>query len=443
MRRPLRNYQKTAILKFLFQPVAFFAMEMRLGKSLTCLRWLTIPPRNCKKVLVVAPKTVLVSWAEELAKEGLRFVDLSDKTNKTRKQQLECSSNCYYLLNYEAVHKLQDDIKRAEFQAVVFDESTAVKNVKTKQTRACLTIARDIPVRACLSGYPAPESWLDIFTQMQVLNGGAWLGYNNFYTWRDRWAYHVGYKYLLRKQKIRALQEAYNAQAYCLTRRDAGFIESPTWDRQTGKLNSAQEKEAKHILGTWTRSDGAETQHAIVVASWLRKLCAGFVGAQFIGAWKYTALVDAVKQNKSSKVVVWCVYRDEMCKVQDALRENGIISVQLHGGIKGNLRRRRVIQQFKDQAQVLICQIKLGKYGLDFSFADVAVYFSHTFSSEEKEQSKDRVNMPGKLRQNLFIELVTEKTIETRILRATDKKLKNARAIIAKEVRDAGPIPNP
>src|SRR5580700_1777933 len=67
--RKLRPYQNDALIRMKDRDGAFFAMEMRLGKTLTVIRWLQT--KKAKTIFVIAPKTVLIPWEDELSHEGI------------------------------------------------------------------------------------------------------------------------------------------------------------------------------------------------------------------------------------------------------------------------------------------------------------------------------------------------------------------------------------
>jgi superfamily II DNA or RNA helicase len=76
--------------------------------------------------------------------------------------------------------------------------------------------------------------------------------------------------------------------------------------------------------------------------------------------------------------------------------------------------QRQVVQaQFMSQHfQILCAQVAVGSHGIDLSVADTAIYYSNTYSAEKRGQSEDRIVHPQKTHPVLYIDLVTNNTVD-------------------------------
>jgi SNF2 family DNA or RNA helicase len=181
---------------------------MRLGKTIAVLTALQdlINSGDVRKTLVVAPLRVSInSWPEDLdawAQLTLDFT-LIRGTPQERLDLLKEPTNIH-IINHEMVVWLVTAIGKDNwpYDCLVVDEARCYKNhkVATKKgnlTRfGALTLVRPQIKRVIeLTGTPAPLSYIDLWAQMYLLDGGKRLG-KNITAFRDKYCdpgreYHI------------------------------------------------------------------------------------------------------------------------------------------------------------------------------------------------------------------------------------------------------------
>ena len=72
-------------------------------------------------------------------------------------------------MNYDSFKILRNEIRKANFDCIVVDESSVMKNMKSQITAMLLDIATIIPHRFVLSGCPTPNHNSEIFPQMKFV----------------------------------------------------------------------------------------------------------------------------------------------------------------------------------------------------------------------------------------------------------------------------------
>lgn len=436
--KTLRPYQEEAIQKFADKTSAYFAMEMRLGKSLTTIRWLML--HGAERVLVVAPKTTLISWKDELDEEGLVYNDLTRFAVDDRQKMLRHTffpgipgEPVFCLINYETLPCLEHEIRSYSVEAIVLDEATEIKNHRTNAAHLLLETGDRIAYKAALSGMPNPQGWTDVWSQMAILHDGQWMRSDNFYRWRNRYAVNFGREWFFSKKNKATIRSCFHADAYVLTRKDAGIGETKIYEKRSGELPPKAKKLYDHIAEKWEipgrdKEDlETETQYDIVVTGWLRRLCGGFLPDRELPSWKYAELKRILeKELPEESVVVWFAYNDEIKKAKDLFPYAEV----MHGGTKDQ-ERHNVQRRFQaGKTRVLFIQQKLGRFGIRLDKADTAVYFSNDYSYKSRGQSEDRIVAVGKDRPLLYIDLFTENTIEEAVLEALSKKETNVQFLL-------------
>ena len=423
MTKQLRPYQEEAVDRFRGTRSAFFAMEMRLGKTLSSIRWI------CGEVsrgliAVVAPLPVLISWKDELEGEGLPYIDFSLFSGEDKERAWSKIADCkklrFVLINYEAIRHKQSMLLTAA--GWVLDESTTVKNPTSTTTKTFLSACKTFtgPI-ACLSGLPAPQCVSELWCQMAIIKRGKWLGFSNYYSFMNSMATEIANTKYFSKQNKAIIKSRFHKDAYVLTREQAGIQEEWIVAKRKQALAPKVKKLYEDILKNWAipgldGQDDHEEKYSIVVVGWLRRLCGGFLPDRKLPCWKYKDLKNLLKgELRNESVVIWCAYNEELKRIKEE------VGIPYMCGDTTRPERVRLQKAFQSgRIKVLAVQVALGKFGIRLDKADVAIYFSNAYSCEKKQQSKDRIVDIEKTKRNskalLRIEYITEDTIEEDVL---------------------------
>ena len=176
------------------------ADDMGLGKTfqiLAFLRWLKLVRKNPTSILVVAPKTLLGNWLDEvslhLSGDGLgqpallfgkhlRDYKLSEgKDIKLAKEVLDVNkikSADWVLTTYETLRDYQISLARVRFDVIVFDEAQKIKETGAMVTEAARS-QNAASLRILMTGTPVENSLMDLWTLFDVAWPGR-LGYSGY-----------------------------------------------------------------------------------------------------------------------------------------------------------------------------------------------------------------------------------------------------------------------
>ena len=174
---------------------------MGLGKTvvtLTAIDQLIYDRLEIDKVLIVAPKKVAeATWQDEAAKWGhLRHLRISTVlgTEKQRKAALAAQADIY-IINRENVPWLVHTLGRSwDFDMVVLDEASSFKNHAAQRFKALKAVRPRVHKVVELTGTPRPNSLLDLWAQIYLLDQGERLGryithYRKTYFWPTEYSY--------------------------------------------------------------------------------------------------------------------------------------------------------------------------------------------------------------------------------------------------------------
>ena len=418
-------------------------MEMRLGKTFVCVRWIGEHSfEEIDSVLVVCPLDVVHTWQEELLAERASSTLLLG-TAKQKEQLLNDNDTRWYITNYESTFEhgrsfskskqpVPTAIANFDWDCVVLDESTRIKNPKAKTTKAANKFLASAPYSAVLSGLPNPEGPLDYFEQMRF-GAGEFLKHINFWNFRKAF-FHPGwggFGWVAKAGDALRIKKAVHEQAFCLTRKQAGLKDQKFRTVRHVYLPSSIQKAMSEAEKAFAVGDN-ETKWAVVTRSWLAQLAGGsFKGYEH--DVKCKEVLSLLKGDlKGQQVLIWFKFNEELYHLADYLKAKKFDVDTITGKDKpvDRARKRRRFQ--KSKYQILLMQIKCGKMGQDYSAASTEIFYSNPEGFEERAQCEDRAVHPLKKGGTLIIDILAKDTIDEDIHEALINKKANAKFFSSK-----------
>lgn len=189
-------------------------LDMGLGKTasvLMAMDKLINHYLEVYKVLVIAPYRVAkLTWPGEIAKwddfNHLRY-SIVMGTEKQRIAALKAEADIY-MINRDNVVWLYNYLYNTDairmFDAIVVDESSSFKSAKSQRFKALRKLTMRCPRVIILTGTPAPNGLMDLWSQIYLLDQGQRLGrtiteYRNRYFTPGRCKGHVVYDWMLKE----------------------------------------------------------------------------------------------------------------------------------------------------------------------------------------------------------------------------------------------------
>ena len=188
---PLHDYQVKAKDFIKVNPFCALYLDMGMGKTLTTLvALLEIKPNG--HILVVAPKTIArATWLDEIhdwqipvRTESLIVNDKGKQLSKDKRIEkynaIASNSPSMYFINRELlpdfIKYFVDNKMKWPFPTVVIDEIQGFKSSKSERFKALKKVRPEITRVIGLSGTPAPNGLLDLWSQIYLLDMGDRLG---------------------------------------------------------------------------------------------------------------------------------------------------------------------------------------------------------------------------------------------------------------------------
>lgn len=431
------QYQQYATQRILDTPYIALLLEMGLGKTvstLTAIDLLLNDYFDAGRVLVIAPLRVAEdTWPREIEKwDHLRHLRVSKilGSAEQRRRALKAEADIW-VVNRENVDWLVGEYgSKWPFDMVVVDESSSFKNPQAKRFKALRRVRPFIKRLVALTGTPAPNSLMDLWPQIYLLDQGERLG-KTITGFRDRYftpgarSGHVVYEWKQKKEAEQRIYEAISDIAVSMKAED--WLELPERiDRTVPVRLSAEARELykkleRDLLIEYADAD-VVAQTAAVLSNKLLQMASGAVydedrGVKEIHDAKLDALEDIIEAAQGKPVMVFYNFKHSLDRIQQRFPQARV----LRKGKDGN---EDIRAWNNDEIPLLCLHPKSAGHGLNLqeSSCQTVVWFDQIWSLEEDQQANARVHRQGQTRRIVVMRLVAEGTMDEDAVAALERK---------------------
>lgn len=179
MKYKLKDYQEEIVDKIITTPKVGIFVGMGLGKTLSTLHAvyeLMVNRCQVNRVLIIAPKRVAkMVWQDEIKKWGFPFTVSTIMGSKEKREQAVKANAHIYVINRDNVVWLAKYLKKLsnwKWDMVIVDESSSFKTHNSKRFKALASAYKAINRMVLLSGTPAPRGYVNLWSQIFLLDYG-------------------------------------------------------------------------------------------------------------------------------------------------------------------------------------------------------------------------------------------------------------------------------
>jgi len=427
---PLFPYQREGMLHLAFTERSLLADEMGLGKTIQAIAACALLERlgSARKVLVVTPASLKTEWEEQIQ----RFARLSYQlVFGGRQKRLDAYAGAtapfFTIVNYEQMVKDSLDVnERLRPDIVVLDEAQRIKNWSTKTTQAIKRLRSRYAF--VLTGTPIENRIDELHSLMDFLNPGV-LGplfrFNReFYALDDRG----------RPNAYRNLDQLHaRIQPYMLRRRKAD-VETELPDRTdrthfvplSKEQRSTYAEHEAHVarLGSIARRrplTQQEQEKLMRELGMMRMVC----DSNYIldpndricpKLAELEKILEECRENSGVKVLIFSEW-ERMLQLVRELCQRLKLGFAWHTGQVPQRRRRAEINAFKSDPNChVFLSTESGSTGLNLQNASVVINCDLPWNPARLEQRIARAWRKHQTRPVTVVNLVSENTIEHRML---------------------------
>jgi len=234
-RNDMHKYQNYCVQKIIENNIFALLLDMGLGKSIITLTAIMELMHNyfeVSKVLIIAPLRVARdTWSNECEKwEHLKDLKISKILGSEIERKLALNKKAdIYIINRENLDWLCENYK-FDFDMVVIDELSSFKCHKSKRFKALRKVRPKIKRIVGLTGTPAPNSLMDLWSQINLLDMGERLGrfiggYRDRYFMPDKRNAQIVYSYKLRDKAEDAIYD--KISDICISMKACDYLNMP------------------------------------------------------------------------------------------------------------------------------------------------------------------------------------------------------------------------
>jgi SNF2 domain-containing protein/helicase-like protein len=416
MTRPFHRHQRAAFKYSLRRQGSALFMEMRLGKTLVAIR--SVDFKGAYPTLVSAPFSTFYGWRSDLLADGIDDIVVLAGTRKQRLHKLAqglADGARWYILNKEG-HRVIPEVADVGWGSAIIDESTFIKNPQSKVGKYYTRKMQDVPVKYLLTGSPAVDGLLDYYQQLRFLDPDI-LGCRSYWEFRQKYFTNIRYDWRATKQGSTFIHRALAEHCFYMTREEAGLGGAKVYVRRTVQMTPKVRKAyiiaVREFVLEGLTDDYDDTIWATSRFTWLRKLCGGFAGDDFVFDAKYAELLYLLATElKGQQIVIWCYYLNELHLIHEKLnrRYRGKVGI-IYGAVKQAERDAQIDAFRRGELRYMVIQPNTAKWGTDLSAADTEVFYS-TCTGEARAQAEDRIIATGKLSSSLIIDITVEDSVD-------------------------------
>jgi len=434
---------------------ACLADDMGLGKTLQALAIILEKTPN-GPTLVVAPTSVCMNWLQEAKRFAptLKMHQLGNRNRKNLVQSLkefDVLVTSYTLLQQEA--KLFAGI---DWQIIVLDEAQAIKNMETKRSRAAMSLNGRF--KLLTTGTPIENHLGELWNLFNFILPG-FLGSLESFNRRfavpiERFGDQVAKRklkklirpFMLRRNKAQVLEELpprteitlqveMNSEElafYEAMRRQA--LENLTVNRQT----STRQRKVEGVSTIPATKNNAKGYTVRVLAEImkLRRACCNpklVMPETDIESSKlllFEKVVEELLENRH-KALVFSQFVGHLQIIRSFLDNKKIEYRYLDGSTPVKQRKREVDAFQAGQGDLFLISLKAGGLGLNLTAADYVIHMDPWWNPAVEDQASDRAHRIGQVHPVTIYRLITQHTIEEKIVKLHQEKRDLANSLLA------------
>ncbi|MFX4263100.1 DEAD/DEAH box helicase [Pelotomaculum propionicicum] len=401
---------------------------------------------SIRRVLIVAPLSILGVWEEEFEKFAAFDYDLVVLTGSTAKKtgMLRNIQGPYLqvaVVNYESAWRMEKDLLSWDADLVIADEGHKIKTHNIAAAKTMHKLGAKARYRMLLTGTVITNKAIDVFSQYKFVNPEIFG--KSFYAFRNRYFDMVGYGNhtpVLKKSMEKEMTEKLHSIAFRATKAECLDLPEMTDVIRRVQLEPAALKLYRGlVINSYAELGRGEVTVTNILTRMLRlsQLTGGFLGddeggtVHKVSEAKLAVLEDIIDEilQEGKKLVIIARFIPEIKAICRLLNKKNIIFSLVKGGVKD---RDEQVSQFQTNPVVLVFvgQIATAGLGITLTVASTMVFYSLDYSMSNFEQTRARIHRAGQKYPCTYLYLIAKDTIDEKVLEALRNKANLAKALI-------------
>ena len=422
--------------------------------------------------LIIAPKGVYRNWvakeipthmSEDVPHRVIQWVAAPNKKQQAEMQSVKDLFNglTIFVMNVEAFSTVKGKqagewlARRFGAKGVIgIDESTTIKNHKAKRTKALCKIAAGFSYRRIMTGSPITKNPMDAYAQFEFLGPGT-LGFDSYYAFQARYAViqqrKMGahsFQQVIGYRNLDELTDRLSRYSFRVLKKDCLDLPEKTYTVRYVGMTDEQYRMYEQIRNTaMTLLDGGELVTAPAVITQmlrLQQVLSGHLktddGDMVTFPSKRMEALQEILEEHDGKAIIWSRFRYDIQTIVETLNKTfGDGCAAAYYGDTPVEQRQEIVTNFQNPTHPLkyfVGNPSTGGYGLTLTEANLMIYYSNSYSLEHRLQSQDRVHRIGQRNPVTYIDLITEGSIDEKIVESLQNKIDLGAKVLGEKAQE-------
>jgi len=467
------DHQITALERGWQRPEFGLFMEMGTGKSKVLIDNLGMlyQEGEINFALIIAPKGVYRNWtskeipehmSDDIPHRVIRWVASPNKTQQAEMRSVgeEFEGLTIFVMNVESFSSVKgrtagEWMGRAFGRngLIAIDESTTIKNHKAKRTKALMKIASVFKYKRLLTGSPVTKSPMDLYSQCEFLRPGL-LGYDSYYAFQGRYAVvqrktmgSHAFQQIVGFRNLDELTFKIDQFSYRVLKQDCLDLPDKIYTVRYVGLTKEQRDMYNSIKqhALVMLDDGELSTAPAVITQMLRlqQILSGHLKTDegdtvYFDSKRMDALKEILEEH-DGKAIIWSRFRYDIQQITKMLNETfGQGCAASYYGDTSDDERQRAVNDFQNSEHLkfFVGNPSTAGYGLTLTEANLVIYYANDFNLETRAQSEDRAHRIGQKNNVTYVDLISEGTIDERIVKSLQSKIDIGAKVLGEEARE-------
>ena len=414
------------------------ADDMGLGKTLQAISLISEIQLENEDLLgiIIVPTSLLHNWKEEFYKFSDIKPILVEGNAETRKELVKKTEKGILITTYQTFRNDVKNYKDKKFDVAILDEAQNIKNVSSLVKKA--TSKLESTVNFALTGTPIENSIMELWSIFDFILPGYLDSITKF---------RKKYKNSLNNPDSKKIFNLKNIVSPFILRRTKNEVltELPEkvennmiveLSKEQKKLYMAYVKRAKKELRGFDREENNNLK-VLAILTKLRQIC----NSPQLFDENYTgevAKIELLKElmpdilSNGHRILIFSKFLGTLEEVKKELEKEKIEYFYIDGSVKSK-ERMEISKKFNSgEGQVVLISLKAGGTGLNLVGADVVIHYDPWWNFAVENQASDRAHRIGQKKSVQVIKLITEGTIEEKIIKIQENKRTLSENILGK-----------
>jgi len=436
-RKNLHGYQEKAVSFIKNNDATALWVDMGLGKTVACLTALQdlFEEKLIKKALIIAPLRVAKhTWPHEIKNwEHLRRINYKLLAGLSAKKRLQAvyAAEGVHIINRENTPWLVENLgQKWHYDCVVIDESSSFKSHSSKRWRSLRKVLGSIKRMIHLTGTPAPNSLLELWPQIYLLDKGKRLE-NTRGKFLEKYCHLVGNpawnQWEVKKDREQKIYKKVEDLVLRLNAKD--YIQLPNKILSNiaidlpSKAQTLYGQMKNDFIVSFERGDILAVNAAVQINK-LLQISNGCLysdnGYEIVHNEKINALLDIVSTATEPLLIAYN-YKSDLSEIKKVLPNAQILDKQ-----------PKTIEDWNNKKiDILLCHPASAGHGLNLQQGgNIIIWFGLTWSLELYEQFNARLHRQGQKKPVRILHILSNDTVDFKVLETLQTKEESQNALL-------------